>query len=73
MTRPQYVFLLLRLEGARGAVGLSTQVGRGRSTTTEVTAKERLNERVEDNLGAAGLRKSHPEDEGELEGVVECC
>jgi hypothetical protein len=58
---------LLRLAGS---LGLGLQVGRGR-TTREETGEQWLDEGVEDDLGAAELRKGHPENKGELEDVVE--
>jgi len=75
---------LLRLTGS---LGLSFQVGRGR-TAREETGEQWLDEGVEDDLGAAvhtlelhsrdtsdhhipELRKGLPENEGELEDVVE--
>jgi hypothetical protein len=58
---------LLRLGGG---IGLSTEVGRGRSAREEA-AQHRLEERVEDNLSAVGLGERHPQNEDELEDVVE--
>jgi len=37
----------------------------------EVAGEDGLEEGVEDNLGAGSLGKGHPEDEDELEGIVE--
>ena len=37
----------------------------------EEAAEERLEERVEDNLGTTSLGQGHPEHKDELEGVVE--
>jgi len=56
---------------ASGLLGLCTKIGRG-GGVGKVAGEERLEERSEDNLGAAGLRESHPDDEDELESVVEC-
>jgi len=48
----------------------SLEVGRG-ATGVEVLGKDWLKERSEDDLSTRGLRKSHPKDENELEGIVE--
>jgi len=53
-----------------GRLSLRPQVGRG-GTSLEVAGEGGLEEGAEDDLGTAGLGKSHPEDEDELEGVVE--
>jgi hypothetical protein len=76
----------VRLVG--GSLGLGTEVGGG-SALAEEAADHRLEERVEDDLGTAGLGQSfrscsgvgniilpglgesHPEDQDELEDVVE--
>jgi len=51
-------------------VGLGVEASGG-GAAVEVAGEYWLEERAEDNLGTAGLRKSHPENENELEGVVE--
>lgn len=38
----------------------------------KVASEEGLDQRAEDNLCAAGLGEGHPDDEDELERVVEC-
>jgi hypothetical protein len=76
----------VRLVG--GSLGLGTEVG-GSTALAEEAADQRLEERVEDDLGTAGLGQSfasslgigrviipglgesHPEDQDELEDVVE--
>jgi len=59
------------LDVLSGRLGLGTEVGGGGAGLGEEAAKEWLDEGVEDDLGATSLGKSHPEDEDELEGVVE--
>lgn len=68
--RPSYWLLANHLLGL-DTVGLRAEVGGGRATLEEASEKW-LEERAEDDDGAAGLGKSHPEDKDELEGVVEC-
>lgn len=58
---------LLRLGGS---IGLGPQVGRGRAALEETT-EDGLEEGVENELGTVGLGKRHPEDQDELEDVVE--
>lgn len=52
-------------------VSLRAKVGSGRTALGEEAGEDRLDEGTEDDLGTTGLRKSHPQDEDELEGVVE--
>jgi len=52
-------------------VGLRTEVRGGRAGGVKIASKDRLDQRSEDDLSATGLRKSHPQDEDEFEGVVE--
>jgi len=52
-------------------LSLSLEVLRGGGGGSEVAGEDGLEEGSEDDLGASGLGKSHPEDEDELEGVVE--
>lgn len=56
---------------ALDALGLSTEVGAGGLIAAEDRLQDRAEERPEDNLGTAKLRQSHPEDQDELEDVVE--
>jgi len=51
-------------------LGLGLEAGGG-TLALEVAGEDGLEEGAEDNLGAASLGESHPEDEDELEGVVE--
>jgi len=51
-------------------LGLGLKVLRG-GAGGEVAGEDRLEEGSENDLSASGLGKSHPEDEDELEGVVE--
>ena len=55
---------------ARRALSLVLEAGRDRATFEEA-GKDWLDKVAEDNLGASGLGKGHPEDKDELEGVVE--
>lgn len=52
-------------------VSLRAKVGSSRAALGEKAGEDRLDEGAEDDLGATGLRESHPQDENELEGVVE--
>jgi len=52
-------------------LGLSLEVLRSGGGGGEVAGEHGLEEGSEDNLGAGSLGKSHPEDEDELEGIVE--
>lgn len=58
--------------GLARSLGLGAEVGGG-TVGGEETANHGLEEGVEDNLGTAGLGKSHPHDQDELEDVVEGC
>jgi len=51
-------------------IGLSVKAS-GWGAAGEVAGEDWLEEGAEDDLGTAGLGKSHPENEDELEGVVE--
>jgi len=50
---------------------LSLVAEAGGGILLEEAGEERRDEGVEDNLGAVGLGKRHPQDKDELEGVVE--
>jgi len=54
-----------------GLLSLSLEVLGGGGTGCEVAGEDGLEEGSEDDLGTSGLGKRHPEDEDELEGVVE--
>jgi len=51
-------------------LGLSLEVLRG-GAGVEIAGEDGLEEGSEDDLGAGGLGKSHPEDKDKLESVVE--
>ena len=53
-------------------VDFSAQIRRRGTTLAEESGEDRLNERAEDDLSTTGLRKGHPQDKDEFEGVVEC-
>jgi hypothetical protein len=54
-------------------VGLATQVGSGAARFVEEAGKDGLDKGSEDELSAVGHWKRHPEDQDELEGIVEGC
>jgi len=55
---------LNRLLAFQSGIGLAPNVGRGATTTAlvEEAREERLKERSEDDLGAVGHGKGHPQD-----------
>ena len=55
----------------RSGIGFRTQITCGGSALGEEAREDWLNEGPENDLGATCLRESHPQDEDELEGVVE--
>jgi len=57
--------------GLRRLVCLGTEVRGGRAGGLKIAGKDRLDQRSENDLSATSLRKSHPQNENELEGVVE--
>jgi len=57
--------------GLASRVDLGAEVGRGGASLGEVAREDWLDEGAEDDLGSSSLREGHPEDEDELEGVVE--
>jgi len=59
------------LRGLASGVGLSAEVGGSGASLGEVAREDGLEERAENHLSTSSLGKSHPEDEDELEGVVE--
>ena len=61
--------LLLRL----GCVRLGSEISGGGAGLGEEAREDRMDKGSEEDLSTRCLRKSHPEDEDELEGVVECC
>jgi len=61
--------LLLRL----GCVRLGSEISGGGAGLGEEAREDRMDKGSEQDLSTRCLRKSHPEDEDELEGVVECC
>jgi len=54
-----------------GGISLSTKVGRSAPWALEVASKEWVEGVAEEDLGTAELWEGEPEDEGELEEVVE--
>jgi hypothetical protein len=66
---------LSRLLAFQSSVGLGADIagGSGSTLTLEKAGKERVEEGSEDNLGAIGDGKGHPENQDELEDVVEGC
>jgi hypothetical protein len=62
---------LNRLLAFRSLVNLASEVGSSATRLTEEAGEDWLEERSEDNLSAIGDGKGHPEDQHELEGVVE--
>lgn len=70
---PLYVVCFLALLGlAGGSIGLSAEVGSSCTSAREESSKDWLNDGSEDDLSAIGDWKSHPEDQNELEDIVEC-
>jgi hypothetical protein len=61
--------LLLRL----GCVRLGSEISSGGAGLGEEAREDRVDKGSEQDLSTRCLRKSHPEDKDELEGVVECC
>jgi hypothetical protein len=61
--------LLLRL----GCVRLGSEISGGGTGLGEEAREDGMDKGSEEDLSTRCLRKSHPEDEDELEGVVECC
>lgn len=57
--------------GLASGVDLGAEVGGSGARLGEVAGEDWLDEGAEDDLSAGGLGKRHPEDEDELEGVVE--
>jgi len=62
---------LNRLLAFRSGISLASEVGSGGAGFVEESRKDWLDEGSEDDLSAIGHRKSHPEDEDKLKGVVE--
>jgi hypothetical protein len=62
----------IRLLAFRRGVDLAAEVGSSRAGLREEAGEDWLNERSEDDLGAVGHWEGHPEDQNELEDVVEC-
>jgi len=54
-------------------LSLGTKSSRCGLVAAEDRLEDRLHERSEDNLSTVELRKGHPEDQDELEHVVEGC
>lgn len=70
------VFCLLKYYNLIGmwllsSIGLSTEAGGSRVLSLEVAGKEWVESVAEEDLGTAELWEGEPEDEGELEEVVE--
>jgi hypothetical protein len=65
--------LLLRLGSELRRIRLRSEISRGGAGLREEAREDWVDEGTEQDLGATSLGKSHPEDEDELEGVVECC
>jgi len=57
--------------GLARLIGLCAELGSSGARVIEVAGEDWVKEGAEDELRAAGLGKSHPEDQDELEGVVE--
>lgn len=57
--------------GLASCISLSAEVGSGGTRGGEVAGENGVDERAEDDLGTGGLRKGSPEDQDELEGIVE--
>jgi hypothetical protein len=55
-----------------GRFSLRAEVGGWRAALGEEAGEDRCDEAMESNLGAVGLREREPEDEDELESIVEC-
>lgn len=64
--------LLLCLGSELGRIRLRPEVGSGGAGLREEAREDGLDEGSEQDLGAGSLRKSHPEDENEFEGIIEC-
>ena len=63
---------LLAFESLVGLVADITRGGGGRAATLEEAGEDWLEDRSEDDLGTVGDGKGHPQDQDELEDVVEC-
>ena len=63
--------ILLLCFGSLGRIRLRSELSRGGAGLGEEAREDWVDEGPEQDLGSGGLRKSHPEDEDELEGVVE--
>lgn len=56
-----------------GSIGLAPKIRGCRSRLREEAGEDRLDQGAEDNLGAVCHWEGHPEDEDELEDIVEGC
>ena len=62
-----------RLLALGSLISLASEVSGSAASRAEKAREDWLDDRSEDDTGAVGDRESHPEDEDELEGVVEGC
>lgn len=60
-----------RLLAFPSSIGLGPEVGGSGTSRREEAREDRLDDRAEDDLSAVRRRQGHPQDEDELEGVVE--
>ena len=63
---------LKHLLAFHSSVGLASNIGGGTTGLGEEAGEEWLENRTEDNLSAVRHWESHPQDQDELEDVVEC-
>jgi hypothetical protein len=66
------LILLLCLRSELGRIRLCSEFTSSGASLREEAGEDGLDEGSEQDLGAGSLGKSHPEDENEFEGVVEC-
>jgi len=62
---------LTRLLSFERGISLASKIGGGTAGLAEEAGEDRLNERSKDDLGSVGDWESHPEDQDELEHIVE--
>ena len=60
-----------RLLAFESSIGSGADLGGCGRLVLEEAGEKRVEERLEDNLSAIGDRESHPQDQDELEDVVE--
>lgn len=64
---------LNRLLAFQSGISLASNIGGGATSLAEEARKDRVDDGSEDDLGAIGRGEGHPQDQDELEDVVERC